>query len=122
MSFSFFAETAMAQAAQAGAAPKGPSITEMLVLPLGMIIIMYFFVLRPQQRKAKEHSDTLGGLKSGDEVYTSSGIIGRVRAIAEGFVTLEVAANTNIKVLKSHIGGLTKSLEKPQEKKVDAKA
>lgn len=122
MSFSLFTETALAQAAQAGAAPKGPSITEMLVLPLGMIVIMYFFVLRPQQRKAKEQADTMGNLKSGDEVFTSSGIIGRVRSIADGFVTLEVAPNTNIKVLKSHIGGLTKSLEKPQEKKVDAKA
>lgn len=111
MSFSVFSDVAFAQVAGA-ATPKGPSITEMLVLPLGMILIMYFFVLRPQQRKAKEQADTLTSLKSGDEVYTSSGIIGRVRTVADGFITLEVAANTNIKVLKSHIGGLTKSLEK----------
>lgn len=113
MGFSIFSNVAFGQAVAAGAtAPKGPSITEMLALPLGMIVIMYFFVLRPQQRKAKEQAETLGGLKNGDEVYTSSGIIGRVKAVAEGFVTLEVAANTNIKVLKSHVSGLTKSLEK----------
>ena len=109
---SIFSNEAMAQVAAAGSTPKGPSLQEMLVLPLGLFAIMYFFVLRPQQRKAKEQADTLGGLKSGDEVYTSAGIIGRVRTVADGFITLEVAANTNIKVLKSHITGLTKSLEK----------
>ena len=101
------ATTAMAQAADATAA-KSPSIVEMLAMPLGFLFIMYFLIIRPQQKKAKEHADLLGNLKAGDEVVTSGGIIGKVRAVAESFVTLEVANNTAIKVMKSNVSSLTK--------------
>lgn len=114
MDFSLVA-TAFAQAAD-GAAQKGPSIFEMLALPIGFLVIMYFFIIRPQQRRAKDHSSLLSGLKAGDEVFTNGGIIGRVRSVADTFVSLEVAGNVNIKVLRTHIGGKTKSDSKPAEK------
>ncbi len=102
--------TAYAQdAVPAGAAPKGPSMVEMLVMPLGFLVIMYLFVIKPQQKRAKEHESLLTNLKAGDEVVTSGGIIGKVRSVAESFVTLEVSQNTSLKVLKANVQALAKA-------------
>jgi preprotein translocase subunit YajC len=95
----FFSMTAFAQAQT----QSGPSTLEMLVMPLGFLVIMYFFMIRPQQRRAKEHQAFLSGLKAGDEVITAGGIIGRVKSVADGFVSVEIDTDTVIKVLKSAI-------------------
>jgi preprotein translocase subunit YajC len=91
--------------AEGAAQPQGPSTIEMLIMPAGFLLIMYFFMIRPQQKKAKEHHSFLASLKAGDEVVTAGGIIGRVKSVAEGFVNVEIAGNTVIKVLKSAIEG-----------------
>jgi preprotein translocase subunit YajC len=83
----------------------GPSTVEMLVMPAGFLAIMYFFMIRPQQKRAKEHQAFLSALKAGDEIVTAGGIIGRVKSVAEGFVSVEIAGNTVIKVLKSSVEG-----------------
>lgn len=90
---------AMAQAAN----QPGPSMVEVLVMPVGFLVIAYFLMIRPQQKRAKEHQAFLASLKAGDEIVTSGGIIGRVKSVADGFVSVEVAGNTVIKVLKSAI-------------------
>ncbi|MCX6124824.1 MAG: preprotein translocase subunit YajC [Proteobacteria bacterium] len=64
-------------------------------------------MIRPQQKRSKDHKNFLGALKSGDEVVTTGGIIGRVKTVQESFVSLEVASNTIIKVVKSEISGST---------------
>ena len=102
----FSAATAWAQTE--GAASKGPSIFEMLIMPVGFLFIMYLFIIRPQQRRAKDQANLIGGLKAGDEVVTTGGIIGRVRSVAETFVTIEASPNTTLKVLKANVTGLTK--------------
>jgi preprotein translocase subunit YajC len=99
-----------AWAQDAAPAAKGPSMLEIVGMPLGFLVIMYFFIIRPQQAKAKEQQSLISGLKAGDEVVTSGGIIGKVRTVAEAFVTIEVANNTAIKVLKANVTGLTKGL------------
>jgi preprotein translocase subunit YajC len=100
----FFAMILMSTAAAAQAQGQpGPSTLEMLVMPLGFLLIMYFFMIRPQQRRAKDHQAFLASLKAGDEVITSGGIIGRVKSVADSFVSVEVAGDTVIKVLKSAI-------------------
>ena len=104
----FLVGTAYAQ----NAAPAQPGLMDMLLLPLGFLIIMYFLIIRPQQKKTKEHEELLKNLKAGDEVVTSGGIIGRVKSVAERFVTLEVSANTSIKVFKTNIQMMTKAPEK----------
>lgn len=101
-----FSGVALAQEAQKTAQP---SMMEMLIMPLGFLFIMYFLIIRPQQRKAKEHSNLLGNLKAGDEVITSGGLIARVKSVADSFVTVEIAPNTNVKVTKSSILSLTKA-------------
>ena len=102
-----FSLTALAQ----GANPQQvqPSLLDSLMLPIGMMVILYFFMLRPQQKKVKEHKELIAALKPGDEVVTNGGIIGFIRSVADGFVTVEVASNMHIKVLKNHISGLTKN-------------
>lgn len=87
---------------------KGPSFLEVLILPLGLLVIMYFFIIRPQARKAREHTALLQNLKVGEEVVTSGGIIGKIKAIADSFVTLEVGTNICLKVVINNISGYTK--------------
>lgn len=89
-------------------AGKSPSFLEVLILPLGLLVIMYFFIIRPQARKAREHTALLQNLKVGEEVVTSGGIIGRIKAIADSFVTLEVGSNVCLKVVINNISGYTK--------------
>ena len=98
--------TAFAQAA--GEAAKQPGLLDMLILPAGIFMILYFLMIRPQQKKMKEHQGFIGGLKAGDEVVTGGGIIGVVKSVADQFVTIEVASDTNIKVVKSQLTGPTK--------------
>lgn len=113
MSHIFFSDVAYAAANQ-----PGPSLVEMLILPVGFLFIMYFLIIRPQQKKQKEHLDLLSNLKAGDEVITSGGLIGRIRTVADSFVTVDVAANTSVKVTKASIVSLT---EKSSALKSEAK-
>ena len=106
-----FTDVAYAQAADKSAQP---SIFEILVMPAALIVIMYLFVIRPQQKKAKEQLSLIEGLKVGDEVVTTGGIIGRIKSIADQFVTLEAGANTFLKIQKNHITGAPKA--KPEAK------
>lgn len=113
----FLMGTAVAQEAGKAAA-KQPSAFESLILPLGgFMVIMYFLMIRPQQKKAKEHSAMLTGLKAGDEVVTTGGLIGRVKSVSETFVTVDIAANTSIKVVKAHVTGLTRKEQPAADKK-----
>jgi preprotein translocase subunit YajC len=73
-------------------------------LPLVLIfIVFYFLLIRPQQKKAKQHQEMLGKLKKNDEVMTSGGIYGKVVTLADNVVTLEVAPNVRIRVNRPQI-------------------
>jgi preprotein translocase subunit YajC len=63
-------------------------------------------LIRPQQKKAKEHAAMLGKLASGDEVVTAGGIVGKVTEVQDGFVTLEIAEGVRIKVQKFQVSSL----------------
>ena len=96
-------DLAYAQAAP-GAGGPGPLVT---ILPFVLIfIIMYFMVIRPQQKKAREHQEMLGKLKRNDEVMTSGGIYGKVVDLKETVVTLEVAPNVRIRVHRPQISAV----------------
>ncbi len=97
-----FFSTAFAQ--QAGA--KGNEmISTMIIIGIGFLF-MYFFIMRPNSKKQKEHQALLSALKKGDEVATISGMIGRVVAINENFVSIEVAPNVEIKLRRQAIASL----------------
>jgi preprotein translocase subunit YajC len=68
-----------------------------------LVAIMYFVMIRPQQKQAKAHKDLLSGLKKGDEVVTMGGILGKISVVSEQTVTVEVANGVRIRVLKRSI-------------------
>ena len=86
-----------------GSNPYQPII--MLVL---MFAIFYFLLIRPQQKKAKQHRELIEALKTGDNVITAGGIHGKVTAVQEDVLTIEVATGVKIKVSRSSIAGLAK--------------
>ena len=65
--------------------------------------VFYFFIIRPQSKRAKEHRNMLSALAKGDEVVTAGGMAGRVDDIGEAFVSVEVANNVKVKVQKHAI-------------------
>jgi preprotein translocase subunit YajC len=90
--------------AQQGGCMGGGLMGMMLPLVL-MFVVFYFFLIRPQQKKQKEHQDLLNQLKKGDQVLTSSGILGRITGITDQWVVLELQEKVRIKILRSHIAG-----------------
>ncbi len=91
--------------AQAAAAPAGGGMGSMLILPV-MLVVFYFLLIRPQQKRAKEHTNMLAKLATGDEVITAGGILGKVTEVTDGFVTIEIADAVRIKVQKSQVSQL----------------
>ncbi|MEY4065007.1 MAG: hypothetical protein RIR26_1215 [Pseudomonadota bacterium] len=75
-----------------------------LVIFGGMILFMWFFVIRPQQKRQKEHKTFIESLKTGMEVVTSAGLIGRITSITDTIVTLDLGS-TSVRVLKHTISG-----------------
>ena len=94
---------AYAQAAPA-AQPQGG--LGMMLMPLILIAVMYFLMIRPQMKRAKEHKGMLDKLAKGDEVITSGGIAGIVTDIGDNFITLEVADNVRVRVQKAAVGNV----------------
>lgn len=91
---------------------------QQFLLPLIILGIFYFLVIRPETTKAKNQKALLETLSKGDEVYTNSGILGTIVGMTEKVVTLEVSENTKLKVLRSQVAGLSSKLfEKKEEKK-----
>ncbi|HUF41016.1 MAG TPA: preprotein translocase subunit YajC [Verrucomicrobiae bacterium] len=96
-------DIAFAQAAP-GATGPGPLVT---IFPFILIfVIMYFMVIRPQQRKVKQHQELLAKLKRNDEVMTSGGIYGKIVDLKETVVTLEIAPNVRIRVHRPQISAV----------------
>ncbi len=94
---------AMAQPALAQAGGGQPSPLMSIIPFIVMFGIMYFLMIRPQIKRQKAHQEFLGKLKRGDEVLTSSGLLGRIEGLTDLFVTLEIAPGVRIKVLRNQI-------------------
>ena len=79
-------------------------------VPLILIfVIFYFFLIRPQQKKVKEHKQMVSALKRGDEVITSGGIVGRIeRVLGDDTVDILISENVTVQVVQSTIQNLSK--------------
>lgn len=97
-----FWSVALAQTAATGAAQQ-PSALETFAPFIFLFVVLYFLMIRPQARKQKEHQKFVTELKRGDEVITTSGILGSIEGLTEAFVTLQVADGVRIRVLRSQI-------------------
>jgi preprotein translocase subunit YajC len=94
---------------QTAPAPGGAAGGLVQFLPMIFIfVIFYFLLIAPMRKKQKRTQEMLSRLKKGDEVITSGGVFGRIQALDEerGFVILQIADNTRIKVLRNAIAGL----------------
>lgn len=90
--------------AWAQAAPAGPGgQLQFALLMAAFIALFYFMLIRPQQRRAKEHQALMSKLSAGDEVVTSGGMLGKVTEVGDLFVTLEVAEGVRVKVQKGQV-------------------
>jgi len=95
-----FATPAFAQAAGAGA---GSAVASFLPLIL-IFAIMYFLLIRPQQKKLKDHKAMVEALRRGDQVLTAGGIVGKVTSVgADGQIEVEIAPTVKVKVMKHTI-------------------
>ncbi len=95
----------------AGAAPAAPNQL-MSFVPLVLIfVVFYFLLIRPQQKKAKEHQNFLGNMKKGDVVVSSGGLIGTITGLTDTVITLEVADNVRVKVSRPHILGSVSTIK-----------
>ncbi len=102
-----------------GAAPGGAQAGAFNMVMLAAFIgVMYFFFIRPQSKRAKEQRSFIDSLKRGDKVVTAGGIFGAISSIddAKGVVLLEIAKDTQIKIMKSQISAFQKTGEEGQKK------
>jgi|SaaInlStandDraft_5_1057022.scaffolds.fasta_scaffold00774_19 preprotein translocase subunit YajC len=91
--------------AEGTGAPAGGGPTSSFVMIGFMFILMYLFMIRPQNKKAKEHRELMGKLKEGDEILTSSGIIGQIKRVSEQFVVITLDEGFDLKLQKNAIAG-----------------
>ncbi|KEA64598.1 preprotein translocase subunit YajC [Marinobacterium sp. D7] len=99
---SFLIATAQAAEGAPAAGQMDPGFFNIIFL-VGFGLIFYFFMWRPQAKRAKAHKALIGGLAKGDEVITAGGIIGKVTRLNEEYVVLEVAEGTEMKFQKAHV-------------------
>ena len=107
---------AMGQAG--GTAAQGGGGGGLLATPLFPIIlmlgVMWFFLIRPQQKKQKEHRQMLGNLKKGDRIITSGGLYGRITGVTEAVLTVEIADKVRVKVSRAHVAALAQAAAQAQ--------
>ncbi|HEY6420864.1 MAG TPA: preprotein translocase subunit YajC [Candidatus Binataceae bacterium] len=103
----FFEGIAWAQAA-AGSQAGGEQVIYTTVVPLALLFgIFYFLLIRPQTKKASEHSKMLRELKRNDEVVTTGGIVGKITEIGDRLVTVEIAPNVRVRVERPQIASIS---------------
>ena len=101
--------------AQGGAPGPGGGF-ESLILILLMFAVLYFLMIRPQMKRAKEHKSLIEGLQKGDEVITAGGLLGRINKVSDHYVTLQVSDNVEVQVQRPSVQlvlpkGTLKSIE-----------
>lgn len=99
---SLFIASAHAQAA-APAAQGGAFDAFQMFFLVGLFVLFYFIAIRPQRKRQKEHQAMVAALSKGDEVVTSSGILGRVTALDDNYMVLNVANNVDLKFQRIHV-------------------
>ncbi len=97
---SFFISEALAEGAPA--AQQGDPLSSLIFFG-GMIAIFYFLLIRPQQKKAKEHRNMVEALAKGDEIVSNGGLLGKITQVGEEYVTVELADNVTVRLQKQAV-------------------
>ncbi|WP_448586385.1 preprotein translocase subunit YajC [Thermaurantiacus sp.] len=101
-----FASPAFAQGA-AGASPGAAGFLIQLVPLILLFVIFWFLIIRPQQKRLKEHREMVAAVKRGDEVVTGGGLIGRVSKVTDTEVEVELAPSVRVRAVKSTLQSVT---------------
>ena len=88
--------------AQTAAASSGGGFEQIFIM-IAMFAVLYFFMIRPQQKKAKEHKALVEALAKGDEVITAGGMTGKITKVTDDFITVSIAENVEVQFQKSAI-------------------
>lgn len=100
----FFISDAMAEGAAQTAQQGDPLMG--LLLPIGLVVLFYFFLIRPQSKRAKEHRQMVDAIGKGDEVVTSGGLLGKVVDVKENFINIEISKDITVNVQRSMVSTL----------------
>lgn len=100
---SFFISDAIAESGAAGAAAQSPDPLASLILPIGLVVLFYFFLIRPQSKRQKEHRQMVSELQKGEEVITTGGILGKITEVNDDFITLEIAKDVSLNIQKNAV-------------------
>lgn len=105
-----------AYAAPAGGAGGDAGLINLLFLG-GFVLIFYFLLIRPQNKRRKEHQNLVTNLSKGDEIVTAGGIVGQINKVEDDFIKVQVSDNVEMRIQKTAIGatlpkGTIKNLEK----------
>lgn len=118
MTFIGVAHAAQAFAQTAGGARGGFEgiLGNPMILLVAMLAIFYFLLIRPQQKRQKEHNRMLSDLQKGDTIFTSGGLRGKITNLDQTVITMEVAEKIRVKVNRNAVGGLVSKSEPVPEK------
>jgi len=115
-------ESAYALAPGAGGGGDGASMLGGFIPLILVFAIFWFLVIRPQQKRAKDHRNVVASLKKGDEICTDSGIFGTIQKVAENSVTVEIAPKVSVRLVRSRVAEVLKEGRgQPEDKKEDKK-
>lgn len=106
---------------QGGAASGGSGGFASFIPLILMFVIFYFLLIRPQQKKTKEHRRMIDNLKTGDRIITSGGLHGRVTGVTETTLTVEIAEKVRVKVNRANVSGLMQTGATPAPAKKEKK-
>ncbi|HVH48321.1 MAG TPA: preprotein translocase subunit YajC [Sphingomicrobium sp.] len=110
MSISMFSLTTAAAATQ----PSGTASFFIQIFPLvAIFVIFYLLLIRPQQKRMREHQAAISAIKKGDDVVTGGGILGRVTKVTDTEAEVEIAQGTRVRVVKSTLSQVLTSSAKP---------
>ena len=101
----FLTTDAWATNGAAPASPAGDPLASM-ILPIGLIVLFYFFLIRPQSKRHKQHKEMVAALQKGEEVVTSGGLLGKITNVGENFITLEISRDVSIHVQKNSVAAV----------------
>lgn len=99
---SFFITAAHAAEQADAAAPKGGGLSTMLLFGV-IFLLFYMLIIRPQNKRSKEHRTLVQNLSQGDEVITSGGILGTITSVTDDYLNVEIAENVTVRMQKSYV-------------------
>ena len=96
---SFFISDAMAAGPDIG----GGDPLMSLILPIGLVALFYFMLIRPQSKRQKEHKELVAGVQKGEEIVTSGGVLGKVTRVDDNFVSMEISPGVVVNIQKNSV-------------------